>query len=190
MKHLPKLPQPGLRIIKTALAVLCTLLLYEVIGRSGTALAAFAAVVCMQDSLDHSIKGGVNRILGTALGGLFGVMFTAATPLSRYVVVWAVAVSAVLVLLMYLCNLISKPESIVISSVVYLLIVIDVRLQVPIHPFSYALDRVLDTAIGVVIAVLVNLLVFRPKQSPGGGAGNEPSAPDAPEDQQDGAPPQ
>ncbi len=166
MKFLRKLPPLGLRVVKTALAVLAVLFIYGFWGRQGAVLAAVAAVICMQGSVSGSVKSGLNRILGTVLGGVFGVLVSLIPYHKDYFALWALVVAAGLVPLMYLCNLISKPESIIIACVVYLVIAADIMYTGDVHPVQYALQRLLDTGIGVVVAVAVNVLVFRPRKSP------------------------
>ncbi len=57
----------------------------------------------------------------------------------------------------YLCNLFNKAGASVISSIVVLAIVIGVGEK---SPFLYALDRMLDTFIGIIIALVVNRYIF------------------------------
>ncbi|MDR2296037.1 MAG: aromatic acid exporter family protein, partial [Clostridiales Family XIII bacterium] len=68
----------GMRTVKTALSVLICMLLYRLAAPFGYTtnfdafLACTAAVICMQDSVEKSLKSGRNRLAGTGVGALLG----------------------------------------------------------------------------------------------------------------------
>lgn len=150
-----KVPHIGYRNIKTALAVLICLIFLN-----KSLMAAIAAIICMQSTIEDSVTIGVNRLVGTLLGGLLGIViiyFVSLFNLQNYsVFISALSVSLVI----YICNLIKKPAACVISSIVVLGIVIDPSID---NQTSYALSRTLETSLGVIIAVLVNRFVNPPK---------------------------
>lgn len=152
-----KLPHVGSRNIKTALAVfICLLFLNK------SLMAAIAAIICMQSTIEDSVVTGINRLIGTLLGGLLGIViiyFISLFNLQDYsVFIAALSVSLVICI----CNLIKKPAACVISSIVVLGIVIDPSID---NQFSYALNRTLETSLGVVIAILVNRFINPPTDS-------------------------
>ena len=63
----------GMRIIKTVVAVfLCGLLAFL---RDKSALySMFAALFCVQKSTGKTIQSSINRVLGTLVGGVVGVL--------------------------------------------------------------------------------------------------------------------
>ena len=63
----------GLRNIKTALAVAICMVIFQVIGRENAFYACIAAVICMKDTVSSSFTMGKNRLIGTIIGGLFGI---------------------------------------------------------------------------------------------------------------------
>ena|GEM_PF-416388 len=160
-EKLKKIPIPGLRNLKTALAVTICMLLYRITGREGVTMALIAAVLCMQGTMDKSVRQGAERIRGTILGGVMGAVFALLRvpelPLPVFLLITFLGV----VLFIYLCNLLRSKSSIVIGCVVFLSTLAnytgtDMALR-------YPLDRTLDTLTGIVIAFLVNRLVFRPR---------------------------
>ena len=66
-----KLPRIGLRNIKTAISVCICLILFS----KDPFFAAIASIMCMQDTVEHSLKIATNRVVGTLLGGLLGLIF-------------------------------------------------------------------------------------------------------------------
>lgn len=114
MKKLGPIPYPGLRNIKTAIAAVLCIVLYYYIGRSGVVLGLIAAFICMQDSMDKSIKQGIYRIMGTLLGGLFGCVFAYFDIASMHIAIFASSMFLGVVLFIYLCNLLHAQSSIII----------------------------------------------------------------------------
>lgn len=155
-----KIPYPGFRNIKTALAVLICVASYELIDRGGTAMAAIAAIICMQDSVEKSIQSGKDRVMGTALGGLFGIVFESLGLFQGSSAVRFASIFIGVVIFIYICNCLKKNENIVIGLVVFIVIAIDSEMDAP---FLYSLNRALDTIVGIVVAILVNQFLFRPK---------------------------
>ncbi|NMA55560.1 MAG: hypothetical protein GX952_06470 [Firmicutes bacterium] len=152
-----KIPKPGLRNTKTALSVFLCILLFELIGRPNPLFACSAAIICMKETIRYSYQMGVDRLIGTLLGGLVGLAFLLIN--NRFSLPYAEALVAGLGILtvIYLCNLFNKSSAAVISSIVVLAIIIGVGEK---SPYLYALDRMLDTAAGIVIALLVNKYIY------------------------------
>lgn len=160
LEKLKKIPHPGLRNIKTCIAVVIIIILYKAMGRDGVVLALVAAVICMQDSIDKSIKLGITRIEGTLLGGLFGVCFTFLHIQQLSFPLFLVCVFFGVMLFIFICNLIGARSSIFIGCVVFFMIIFDSTDDTPI---SFALNRTLDTLVGIVVAFIINQLIFRPR---------------------------
>ena len=119
-----------MRTTKTAICVLICLLIYKLfyylnmsfssnqavgfihdyLFGTSPSFACIAAVICMQDTIENSVKFGVSRILGSVFGGIASVLLSllnAQIFASRgdiFVCVFGV------VLLIWLCNAIGKKE--------------------------------------------------------------------------------
>ena len=148
-----KLPKPGLRNKKTALSVFFCILLFELIGRPNPLFACSAAIICMKETVHYSYKIGVDRLIGTLLGGIVGLVFLLTTQ--------SLIGGLGILIVIYLCNLFKKSDASVISSIVFLAIVIGVSEK---PPFLYALDRMTDTFVGIIIALLVNKNIYPLKE--------------------------
>jgi uncharacterized membrane protein YgaE (UPF0421/DUF939 family) len=156
----------GMRTVKTALSVFICMAVYHLAAPLGYTtnfdafLACTAAVICMQDSVEKSFKSGRNRLEGTGIGALLGMSFLYIDMLfsNDYLILAMTALG--IVALITVCNLLRLSDSIVIACVVFLVIVLG---QTVNGPFISSVQRLLDTAVGVVIAIAINHFVKKPK---------------------------
>ena len=68
-----KIPGVGMRNVKTALAAAFCALAYYFVGRS-PAFACIGAIFGMGSDMEDSRKNGGNRLFGTLIGGLLGML--------------------------------------------------------------------------------------------------------------------
>lgn len=59
---------PGMRTLKTALAVLICIGIWRIWNDSMPFFASIAAVITMQNSIENSVKVGIDRVIETTLG--------------------------------------------------------------------------------------------------------------------------
>ena len=65
----------GLRVVKTITAITVCLFIAWLIGsRDSLPIAAIAALVTLQATQSETLRIGVSRILGTIIGGMFGIL--------------------------------------------------------------------------------------------------------------------
>ena len=169
-----------MRTTKTAICVLICLLIYKLfyylnmsfssnqavgfihdyLFGTSPSFACIAAVMCMQDTIENSVKFGVSRILGSVFGGIASVLLSllnAQIFASRgdiFVCVFGV------VLLIWLCNAIGKKEASSISVITFLIIIIGIDFA---RPLVAAVNRTFGTAIGAAIAIIINRTVKKPE---------------------------
>jgi uncharacterized membrane protein YgaE (UPF0421/DUF939 family) len=155
----------GMRTVKTALSVLLCMVAYHLVEPFGFTtkfdafLACTATVICMQDSLEKSFKSGRNRMAGTGIGALLGMIFLYIDMFfnNDYLIIAMIALGVIV--LITTCNLLRLSDSIVIGCVVFLIIALE---QTVSTPFISSVQRLLDTAVGVTVAITVNHLIKRP----------------------------
>jgi uncharacterized membrane protein YgaE (UPF0421/DUF939 family) len=159
----------GFRAIKTAIAVLISLIISYLFQRPDGFYASIAAVICMRQTSDQTISTGLHRLLGTALGGGVGflaliILQNTAVPIKE--IVHSILASACVLLIIYICNLINRKPSIEIGIVVLLGIILQPNYlsEGIINALSYVIYRICDTAIGIVVAMLINSLIFPKKE--------------------------
>lgn len=156
------LPKVGLRNIKTALAVSLCMIICNLLGRESSFFACIAAVFCMKDTVPSSVSMGKNRIIGTIIGGLMGIIVIYISDLFPILYRLTPIVSFFgIVTVIYICTLIKRPGSVIISCIVFIGIMLNYATQ--IDSYSYAINRSIDTAIGIIIAILINKYLNPPE---------------------------
>lgn len=164
-RPLHTVPHVGMRIFKTGVAVLAVFFFYLFVKRpeNGLLMAMIATIVSLQDTVNKSLRIGVIRLIGTALGGLIGIGLiwcTAFVGAAQHQLIIAVMNSLGVVLSISICVWWGIGEGAVIACVVFTAIFLNAAGD---SPYLYALNRMLDTVIGIVISVIVNLSIRRPK---------------------------
>ncbi|KOA19653.1 fusaric acid resistance protein family protein [Clostridium homopropionicum DSM 5847] len=144
----------GMRNLKTALSVFLCIVILKFFNIDYPFYACIAAVICMQGSIFDSFTTGKNRMVGTFIGALVGLLFALIEPRNPFLS--AIGVMVVI----YICNLIGKNKAITIGCVVFLGIMINLT---DTTPLVYSTTRLLETFVGIAISVLVNYLVYPPK---------------------------
>ena len=153
----------GMRIIKTVIAVfICGLLGW--LRDETSFFSMIAAVLCMQKSAEKTFTTSFNRIMGTAVGGVFGVVvlfLETELHVQRVMPVYYLIVSLMLIPVILTTIGIKKPSVAGFACVVFLSTT--VYHVGDADPYTYALNRMLDTVIGIVVALIVNLTMPGPK---------------------------
>ena len=147
-----KLQKVGMRTIKTGIAVaVCTLLAKYLVHNP--MYAGVGCVVSVQDTVKGSFKLGFNRVKGTFIGGLVGFLCVLIKPGDP--IVAGLGIMAAI----YICTTLNIQSGIVVSSVTFLLVHLGIIDSAPAH---YAISRVIDTSVGVVIGIVINYILARP----------------------------
>lgn len=159
-KHLKRSPlHIGMRNLKTAFAAMLCALIYLFIDRNPT-FACIGAVFGMGSDMGQSRLGGGNRLFGTIIGGFIGmalfrihIIFEPEGAFTPLMLLW---VFIGVVLLILISTLVKWPGAIQPGGVMLCIILFNTPVATYI---TYSLNRILDTGIGVVIALLVNYLL-------------------------------
>lgn len=150
----------GMRNIKTALAATLCALIYYPFDRNPT-FACIGAVFGMGYDMAGSKLHGGNRLFGTAFGG-----FIAMALFRIYIIFYPDGRTTPLMLLFLFIGvivliLVSQnlwPGAVQPGSVVLCIIFFNTPVETYI---SYSLNRIIDTGIGVIIALILNYLFPR-----------------------------
>lgn len=154
------LPHVGWRTIKTAAAAALVAAAYVLLGRN-PAFACVGVIFGMGTDMQDSIRSGGNRLFGTLIGGLLSIalfwVYLLFFPQGGHSVYLALLLFFGIIVLVVLCQRFwvggVQPGGVVLCIVLF---------STPIETYvSYALNRILDTAIGVLAALLVNWLLPR-----------------------------
>lgn len=154
----------GMRIIKTVVAVFVCGLLAWARGQSAF-YSMIAAVVCVQNSAGKTIESSVNRVAGTLIGGVAGVVVVYFLELLGllYIELARYAVLAVLLIpIIQVCLAIKKPDCAAMACIVFLCVT--VNHSIGDTPVIFAVERLFETLVGVALACGVDVLL--PYQAP------------------------
>lgn len=163
------LPRVGMRTIKTAIAVMISYLLFVplewrvgaesagILVHLGPAYACIACIICMQSSMGQSIELGLSRLTGVAVGGVLGVLILTAEvplthPLLKVLLLGLACVAGI-----WVCMLIRRPAACVMACILPCVVVINETTGV--DRYYYAAARILETVVGIAVALAVNALL-------------------------------
>ena len=145
-------PRIGLRTLKTAAAVIISILIVDQYGAttSKVILAMLGAMAAVQTTFTESLESCLTQIVGVLFGALAGIVLLA-TPLPALA---ATGIGIVLVITLY------NAFRIRFSPSLPCLIVVTLCMGGEMNPVDYAVGRIWDTAIGLGVGMLINTLVF------------------------------
>ena len=142
----------GLRTIKTAAAVILSMLIVNAYGTSSSKLifAMLGAMAAVQPTFKESLESCLTQIVGVLFGAVAGVLL-------RYLPIPTMAICGIgIVLVITLYNMLH----IQFSPSLPCLIVVILCTTPDIQPMHYALGRIWDSAIGLGVGLVVNMLIF------------------------------
>lgn len=148
----------GMRMIKTVIAILVCGLIGWVREGSMAFFSMIAAIMCIQKSTEATIKNSFNRVIGTAIGGAFGVVvlfLETHLHIQRFLPAYILVISLMLIPIMVTTLAIHKPTVTGFSCIVFLSVT--VYHVTDASPYAYAMDRLLDTILGIIVALVINL---------------------------------
>lgn len=157
-----RLPHVGLRNLKTALsATLCALVYFLFLPDRNPAFACIGAIFGMGADMESSKLGGGNRLFGTILGGFLGMGLYSLYLLfypdggHHLLLVFFLFVGVIILILLAQWLWVGAVQP---GGVVLCLLLFSIG---PDNYIVYCLDRILDTAIGVVMSLAINFLLPR-----------------------------
>lgn len=153
----------GMRNVKTAIAATLCALLYAFFDRNPT-FACIGAIFGMGSDFENSKLNGGNRLFGTIVGGLIGMVlfyiyiqfYPEPTSNFRFFLFELLFVG--IIILVLVCQKLVIPGAIQPAGVVLCIILFNTPVEAYI---SYPLNRIFDTGIGVIIGIAVNLIISR-----------------------------
>ncbi len=157
--HAP-IPGLGLRSLKTALAAMLVALIYGFIPNHEPTFACIGAIFGMGADMEFSRRSGGNRFFGTVIGGFIGIglyqiehaLFREGNDWLRLPLVFIGII--VLVAMCVFCHWSGgvQPGGVVLCIILF---------NTPAHHIDYAIWRMIDTGVGVVLALLINYFLSR-----------------------------
>lgn len=146
----------GMRVLKTALAVYVCFLISLPRGNSPF-YSVIAAIISMKNDSVESMNTGISRIIGTLIGGSFGlatILLINYLDISLFGHLHYLILSLILVPVIYSSIKLYSPSSTTISCIVFISIAVSHIDNA--SPFMFTINRVVETSIGVLVAIVIN----------------------------------
>ncbi len=139
------------------------MLIFQLFNRENPFFACIAAVFCMKDTVASSISMGINRTVGTIIGGVVGIIMIYLNSVFPFLnLITPILTGIGVSFSIYLCTIIHKPEAVIVSCIVLIAIMINSASQA--NAYIYAISRSFDTIIGIIIAVFINKYINPPDE--------------------------
>ena len=170
-----KIPGVGMRMVKTAIAVVVCYFIflpfwlrtpvgeYDPLKDVGPFYACIAAIICMQSSVEQSVRQGVSRVIGTCIGGLVGLAILFVDDLVGRPGLLGLMIGGGIILTMWICNLIGRPAACSIGSILVCVVILN---HGGPERYFYTLFRVMETIVGIAVAVGINRLLPDRREKP------------------------
>ncbi len=147
----------GLRTIKTGLSVFICILISIVFQRATYIVAALTAVFTLREDMINTLKFGKHRVAGNIFGALFSLV---AIFIFEHVgdgkLVQLFVMPLLIIFMISLLSHFGYHEGTVGACATLMTILF----MIPDHEsYRYALDRVVDSFIGMFVAIIVNSLL-------------------------------
>ena len=142
----------GKRTLKTAAAVIISMLIVDFFGATSSKLifAMLGAMAVIQPTFTESVEACLSQIVGVLFGAVAGVALLA-LPLPPLMIT---GIGIILVITLY--NVLHIRFSPSLSC----FIVVMLCTSPEVNAWSYALGRIWDTAIGLIVGMAINTLIF------------------------------
>lgn len=145
-------PPIGMRTVKTTLSVMLCLALGTLLSRETPLFSCIAAVLTVRETVDNSISYGFTRVWATLLGGgiAFLLLYIDIMALSPWIQIPLIGLGVMSTL--YLTVFVRRTDTTPLAVSTFLIIVLT-------HAgdrYAYAARRIVETVVGIVVAVLVN----------------------------------
>lgn len=142
----------GLRTIKTAAAVIIAMWIVSIYGATDSKM--FFAMLGAMAVMEHSFKESLESCLTQIVGMFFGVLVGYLLLMLPFPVALDAGIGIVLVIMVY--NMFRVRYSPTLSC----LIVATLCMTPDLNPILYAIGRLWDTAVGMLVGMMINTLVF------------------------------
>lgn len=150
-----------MRNIKTALAVMVCYII-SLFWNVNPFFSCTASVVSMQSRIDDSFEAAARRILATIIGAVVGLLIYFLD--SHYLAAINLSVLSTglgVIVLIFLMNLFKRSD-IVVPSVIVMFSIMFLEHETGV--MIYSIKRVLDTFLGIVVALIINKTIAPPKE--------------------------
>lgn len=144
----------GMRTFKTGLSVAIGMLIAQLLNLRSPVFVVISAIMAMKASVSDSFTYGKDRLLGTLVGAIVGLLLSYVFPQN------GIFLGLGIIIVIYIHNLFDWKESISLSAIVFSVVFMNTESA----RLSYAVNRTIDTFIGIIVAMLVNYYIASPNK--------------------------
>ncbi len=146
----------GLRIVKTGIAVTVCVVVSFLLKLNQPFFAVVATVMSMGKSIDISFKAGKNKLIGVLIGVAIGFGFATLSPAN------AGLCGIGIILTLYLCQQFKLAGAETLSCFLFAAMMFHHNFGANLVTWRFAVTCTIDSFIGIIIALLVNLVIMPP----------------------------
>lgn len=153
---------PGYRIIKTSIAVFLCLALGKLLDYGFPIYALLSCILMMKTSTELSIVFGKDRIIGTIYGGLMAIMMQSIfiyfnVNVESWFYLFAIAFT--LLFTLSIARIFNMAEYVMSMASIMVIVILCNHNTTVVGALSYSFIRIIETVIGIMIAVVVNISI-------------------------------
>lgn len=141
----------GSKALRTGISVMLCMIVSKLLKLKYPFFVALPAVIPISTNLEETIKSGGNRMIGSTIGAVVGVLLALINPTS----ILLTGIGSVIII--YACRFINWEHSASIACLIFISIMVGIKGETV---WTYSLNRLLDTFIGIAIISTVNSLAF------------------------------
>ncbi|GGC78023.1 FUSC family protein [Enterococcus wangshanyuanii] len=147
----------GMRTFKTGISVFLCILVSILLKRETYVVAAITTVFSLREDMENTLKYGKHRITGNVMGAIMSVVVIAVfSVFGRTEIVQLIFIPTIIMVMIALLASISCHEGTVGACATLLTIVFMIPSD---QSYGYAFARVIDSFIGMGIALAVNYFI-------------------------------
>lgn len=153
--------KPGWRTLKTAISVLlCVLVMRLVFHIDNPMIACLSSVFALREEISKAYSFGISRIIGNACGGFLALLAFSIQHVLPLRFIPYILPSLCVIIFIQTMNIIHNQAGIISGMAAFFMIFF----SIPAHQsFHYVIFRIMETFIGVLIAILVNHIIKPPQ---------------------------
>lgn len=141
----------GSKALRTGISVMLCMIVSKLLKLKYPFFVALPAVIPISNNLEETIKSGGNRMIGSTIGALVGILLALINPTN----ILLTGIGSVIII--YTCRFINWEHSASIACLIFISIMVGIKGETV---WAYSINRLLDTFIGIAITSTVNSLTF------------------------------
>lgn len=137
---------------KMAIASAISWELAKLVGSDHPYLAPISVVLCLQTTIDQSIRYSFHRMVGTAIGIILSASLVSHLDMNGWILGLLILGGA------FIAKWLKLDESVIHQVALTIVLIFTFERKSK----DYAFDRIVDTMIGIVVAILIHMFLFPP----------------------------